>query len=151
MTEETEKPKKPEVYSPEEWEKMSSDEQEQARSYYIEGFASPLLPPEVLQRYGNVIPGLDKKLVEWAEAETQHRRALDREAFDEAKKLRNRSSLLGPIVSIVGLILAALVTMVNDSWTGTATASVIAIVAVGGPFAARILATRFTNGEEKQD
>ncbi|MBF9048527.1 DUF2335 domain-containing protein [Roseobacter sp. HKCCD9010] len=134
----------PEVISREDWDKLTSEEKDQF-SVRLEGFQSPLLPPEVLQRYGNVIPNLDKKLVEWSESETTHRRQLEREAFEEARLLRSRSSMFGPIVAIAGLVIAGLVSVFNESWSGSFTAAVIAIVSVGGPFAARILASRINH------
>lgn len=150
MSEEEDEPPKPEVISREEWEKMSSAQREAAWSFSFEGFASPLLPPEILERYGNVIPGLDGKLVEWAEEETRHRRSLEREAFEEAKVLRNRSAWAGPVVAVVGLLVSAAVIVSTNSAPGAFVGSVIAIVSVGGPFAARVLASQWRKPEESQ-
>ncbi len=133
-----------EIISQEDWQKLSSEEQERFL-FRVEGFQSPLLPPEVLKSYGDVIPGLDKKLVEWSESETLHRRQLERDAFEEARDLRSRSSIFGPAVSIIGLLVAGGVGAVGTTWSSAFVAMVIAIVAVGGPFAARILAGRFNN------
>lgn len=148
MSERDGEPPKPEVISPEEWAEMSSEQREEAAwSLRFEGFASPLLPPEVLERYGNAIPGLDRKLVEWSEEETKHRRSLEREAFEETKALRNRSSWAGPVVAVVGLLISALVIVSTNSAPGAVVASIIAIVSVGGPFAARVLASRWSRSE----
>lgn len=142
MADDAGEPNKPKVIAPEEWERMGTDEKWET-TLRFEGFQSPILPPEVLKSYGNVVPGLDRKLIQWSEEETRHRRTLEREAFDEAKALRDRASKLGPAVAILGLACSVLVSSINQSWAGAAVATVIAIVSVGGPFAARLLANRW--------
>lgn len=147
MTRAPDEPPKPEVISPEDWDRMTKDEK--WTSVYVEGFQSPLLPPEILKRYGNVVPGLDKKLVEWSENETLHRRKLEIAAFEEARELRSRASILGPGVSVVGIVVSAVLSYSNPTWAGATVACVIAIVSVGGPFAARLLANRWNfKGDE---
>jgi hypothetical protein len=47
------------------------------REHRFEMIRSPLLPPDLLQRYDNVVPGLSAKLVKWTEDETKHRRSLE--------------------------------------------------------------------------
>jgi uncharacterized membrane protein len=104
---------------------------------------SPLLPPEVLRQYGEVVPGLEQKLVEWVENETSHRQKLEVDSFEEAKSLRARSQIAGPAVAIVSILAAASVAIYNPTTASASIAIVAVIVGVGGPFAARILASRF--------
>ncbi len=119
--------------------------------YLVQGrfemIRSPLLPPEILARYGEVVPGLPEKLVRWTEEETAHRRSLEKSAFEERRSVRARGQLFGFCVAIIGVVSAALLAAYTNSTAGTTAASIIAIVSVGGPFAARLLAARFGKGE----
>lgn len=104
---------------------------------------SPLLPPKILAEYGEVVPGLPEKFVKWTEEESLHRRSLELAAFDEVRTLRKRGQLIGVGVAVVGIISSAIVAVSANSAAGTTAAGIIAIVSVGGPFAARLLAARF--------
>jgi subtilisin family serine protease len=76
---------------------------------------SPLLPPQILAQYGEVVEGLPARLVEWTERESQHRR----------------------------ILVAGYVAVAGTGAGAPLVAGVIAIVSVGGPFAARLLAERW--------
>ena len=114
---------------------------------------SPLLPPEILKQYGDVIPGLDEKIVEWVEAETGHRQALEKQEFEEARDLRKRAQFAGPLIAGTGIVMASAIAIFSPSWSSTAVAVVMLIASIGGPFAARILATRWSgdNRSETED
>jgi uncharacterized membrane protein len=114
----------------------------------FEAFRSPLLPPEVLKRYGNVVPGLPEKFVKWTEDESEHRRSMERAAFEEVRTLRARAQLSGVTVAIVGLLVSGLVAILTNSGAGSSAAIVLAIMSVGGPFAARLLASRGRHRDE---
>jgi uncharacterized membrane protein len=129
------------------WEKTPEQvKQVILASSRLEVIQSPLLPPELLKRYDNVIPGLPEKLVSWTEEEALHRRSMEREAFEEARALRSSGQKAGLWTSLLGLSVAGIVgvfSAIHGSAAGAAVASVLAIVSVGGPFAARILAGRW--------
>ena len=113
------------------------------REYHT--FRSPLLPPEVMRQYGEVIPGLEEKLVQWTEDETSHRRGMELAAFDEARQLRMRAQIAGPLLAVLSVVVASSIALYNPSWAGAAIATVIVIAGVGGPFAARQLASRWNS------
>lgn len=117
----------------------------------VEMIRSPLLPPELLQRYDNVIPGLAEKLVRWTEEESEHRRGLERSSLETERTFRNRGQFIGLGVAIFGLGAAAGVAISTNSIAGTIAAGVIAIVGVGGPFAARVLAARWGRPAESSE
>lgn len=103
----------------------------------------PLPRPEVLADYERALPGLAEKLVEWTENETRHRHQFEDRSFEEAKSLRSRAQVLGVLVAMIGLVVSGVVgvfSAINGSVSGATAASVIAVVSVGGPFAARLLA-----------
>ncbi|RMF36582.1 MAG: DUF2335 domain-containing protein [Alphaproteobacteria bacterium] len=120
----------------------------------IELIRSPLLPPEVLIRYNNAVPGLAAKLIEWTEAEQAHRRELEIRGFQEAERLRSRAQWGGWVVSTFGLTVAGTVASVSAVYGSVAAATaagVIAIVSVGGPFAARLLASRWQKESDERE
>jgi uncharacterized membrane protein len=133
------------------WEAIPEPEREILHTVMhaqFEMIRSPLLPPKILKEYDEVVPGLATKLVEWTEQESQHRRKLEQASFDEVRLLRSRGQNIGLTVSIVGLGLSSVTACFAaffDSLGSAGVATVIAIVAVGGPFAARLLANKATN------
>lgn len=133
-------------------EEILADLPEEDRTLLIESlvvenhsFRSPLLPPEIMRQYGEVLPGLSEKLVEWTEEESKHRRRLEELAFEEAQLLRRRAQIAGPLVAIVSLAIAGLIGVLNPTAFGAAISAVVVIAGVGGPFAARLLANRWNS------
>jgi uncharacterized membrane protein len=45
-------------------------------------FSGPLPPPEALDRYNQIVPGLAERIVAMAESQSQHRQALERKVID---------------------------------------------------------------------
>jgi len=108
--------------------------------------SSPLLPPAILEEYEKVVPGLSGKLVEWTEFESSHRREMEKATFDELRRLRSRGQLFGFLISAFGLLVAAFLgylAATNSSSVAGWLGGLIAVVSVGGPFAARAIANRF--------
>jgi uncharacterized membrane protein len=96
----------------------------------------PLPPPSVLAEYNAAYPGLVDKIVEWTEIQRQHRQALERQTAEGSERPMNRGQLIAATVAIWGLTLAAAVGIFGNPYVAT----VIAIVAIGGPTAALLLA-----------
>jgi uncharacterized membrane protein len=145
----------PAVITPEELERIPDpqlrNKVEVLFQQRFEMIRSPLLPPEVLDQYGKVVPGLPDRFVKWTEEESEHRRAMERAAFEEVRTLRARAQLAGFIVAIAGLATAGYIASTTDSFAAALAASVCAIVGVGGPFAARVLASRWASGRTDHD
>lgn len=135
----------------EEYNEGSQEVLSTSLSGHYETFQSPLLPPEIMKRYGEVIPGLETKLVDWTVEETQHRRQMEIDAFEEARALRKRAQFSGPLVGALSIIAAALIGLFNPTWAGSAIAIVLVIAGVGGPFAARLLAERWGSDAKSGD
>lgn len=73
---------------------------------------------------------------------------MERAAFEEVRALRARAQAAGFVVALVGLLAAGYVAVTANSFPGTLAAGVIAIVGVGGPFAARMLASRWGRSDD---
>lgn len=139
----------PDILSQDDWKAIPKEQRDKLQTVFhaqFEMIRSPLLPPTILKDYDEAVPGLAAKLVEWTEAESNHRRQMEKQAFDVTQRFQVRGQLFALAVSSLGLILAAsLMYLSADTKTATPAAwvaTVIAIVSVGGPFAARLLASR---------
>lgn len=118
----------------------------------FEAIRSPLLPPEILAKYGEVVPDLPERMVQWIETESEDRRQMQQQAFEEAKAARRRGQVYGLSIALFGLAMAAVVGVaaaVFGSVAAAMTAGVVAIVGVGGPYAARLLANRWNRHESE--
>jgi uncharacterized membrane protein len=98
----------------------------------------PLPPPPVLSAYDEAFPGLVEKLISWTEEQRNHRFKLERAHAERSETRLDRGQWIAGIVAIGGLVLASIVGVVGSS----SAATVIAIVAVGGPTAAIAIASR---------
>ena len=137
------------------WERIPSDLRPKIHQVTLERrleiTQGPLPRPEVLAEYDRALPGLAAKLVEWTENETGHRHQLEETSFDEAKSLRSRAQVFGVVVSVTGLAVSGVVgvfSAINGSISGATAASVIAIVSIGGPFSARLLAAAWNRNRK---
>jgi Cu/Ag efflux pump CusA len=89
----------------------------------------------MLHAYDEYKPGMGMEVVEWLKDQTRHRQGLERNRTDGSERRLNRSQIFAFVIAMVGLVIAAIA-----SYWSTFVAAVIAIVAVGGPSAASILA-----------
>ena len=92
----------------------------------------PLPPAMLLKEWEECYPGITKKLIEWTEQQASHRRAL--ENSEERRLLRGQ--LFAGVVAFGGLCLAT----VCGIFGSPVVASIIAVVSVGGPTAAVLIA-----------
>ena len=92
----------------------------------------PLPPALLLKEWEECYPGITGKLIEWTEQQAEHRRALDK---SEESRL-NRGQAIAGAVALGGLALAT----VCGIFGNPVVASIIAVVAVGGPTAAVVIA-----------
>jgi uncharacterized membrane protein len=144
----------PDALSQLDWQAIPEREREILQTVIhakFEMIRSPLLPPRLLREYNDVVPGLAQKLVEWTETESEHRRGMEKKAFEETRKLQSRGQWIGGAVSIIGLCFAALIGYLSPTASSATVAVIIAIVSVGGPFAARLLASRFYQEKSSEE
>lgn len=105
----------------------------------------------MLEKYETTVPGLGEKIVKWTSDESQHRRDMEKTALDEHVQVTRRGQLAGFAIALVGLIVAGIVVSINPNWAVASVASVIAMVSVGGPLAARRLADRWKSRERDNE
>ncbi|WP_158306006.1 hypothetical protein [Azospirillum sp. B510] len=88
------------------------------------------------------VPGLDRKIVEWANS--QHYARIEREKLttEGSERRMDRAQRNSMIIATLGLILATVQGIWGNAWLG----GIIAAVAVGGPTAATILSRGMSRG-----
>jgi len=89
----------------------------------------------MLRDYDAYSPGMGVEVVEWIKDQTRHRQALERQRAEGSERRLNKSQIFALSIGMAGLVIAAIASI----WS-TFVAAVIAIVAVGGPSAASIMA-----------
>ena len=109
-------------------------------------YSGPIPPPEMLEAYKTVHPDLPEKIISWTESQRDHRMSLERDAAKASQVRMNRGQIYTFLITTLGVSLSAVVGI----WGSPVVASAIAIVSVGGPTAAFVLARSFDwNGEKK--
>lgn len=108
-------------------------------------YQSPLPPPEVLQKYNQIQPGLVEKIIELTETQANHRRALEDkqlEAQVQHWERRDREAKLGQIFAFIISVCAigggVYVALNGYQWAGT----IISALGLGS------IVTAFIKGRE---
>jgi uncharacterized membrane protein len=148
----------PDALSRLDWDAIPKEQREILQTVLhaqIETIRSPLLPPRLLKEYDEAVPGLATKLVEWTEAEANHRHQMERHAFEVTRAFQVRGQWFGLAVSVFGLSLSAFMVYFSAGTEAAGpaawVATVVAIVSVGGPFAARLLASRINRQSDSNE
>jgi uncharacterized membrane protein len=102
----------------------------------MSGGPLPLPPAPILAEYEKAYPGLIAKFVEWTDSQRGHRQALENLRQERSERRMDRGQIIAGSVALWGLTVAAVVGIFGNPWV----AGIIAIVAIGGPTAAVILA-----------
>jgi uncharacterized membrane protein len=102
-------------------------------------FGGPIPPPSLLAEYNKAMPGLGDKIVGWTEQQRDHRQSMERERLRGSQNRQNRGQLIAALVAFWGLTLSAVVGIWGSPWVG----GILAVVSVGGPVAAIVLANTF--------
>ena len=91
-----------------------SDEQEVRASIVSASWSAPLPPPAALEAYEKTLPGAADRIFRNAEAESEHRRRLEREA-----SIRQRLGMfMGYAVALAIVLVAAIAILYGHAWTG---------------------------------
>jgi len=72
-----------------------------ARAY---SFTGPLPPPEVLEKYNQVLPGLAERIMAMAEQQSKHRQGLERTVVDSNAFVQKLGPFLGFFVAVTAVI-----------------------------------------------
>lgn len=99
-------------------------------------YRGPIPDPASLAQYDEAVPGLAREIIDAWHEQRRHRIGLEAEGARSSDQRIDRSQRNSMIVSVVGLVVAG----VAGIWGTWEAAALIALVSVGGPNAATIIA-----------
>jgi uncharacterized membrane protein len=67
-------------------------------------FAGPLPPPEVLERYNQILTGAAERIIAMAESQSSHRRELEKKVVNGNVFSQNAGMFLGFIIAMTAII-----------------------------------------------
>lgn len=103
-------------------------------------FSGPLPPPEILDKYNQVVPGLAERIISMAEQQGKHRQALERTVVDSNAFVQKVGPFLGFVVAMTAV--AGGIELILRGRDGYGLAAIIAALAS--------LAGVFIYGKSKQ-
>jgi len=85
------------------------------RKVELSGFSGPLPPPEYLERYDTILPGLADRIVRMAEEQSKHRQVMEKRLlwFDGMKSIFGQ--LFAFVIVLAGLGIGAYLVMHDKS------------------------------------
>jgi uncharacterized membrane protein len=103
-----------------------------------------MLPPAfILEEYKREFPDIVPMLMKWTDGQVTHRQNLEIKTVDASETRKNRGQIGALIVALFGLGMSTMTAIYEH----TVSACIIAIVSVGGPVAATILASKLGAGQ----
>ena len=88
------------------------------RSEVHSAFSGPLPPPEILKKFDEVVPGAAERIIKMAEEQSLHRRGLEQKVIDSDIARSKWGQILGFLIAIIGLIVAAIVAVYGNAIAG---------------------------------
>src|SRR3989338_5638440 len=76
-----------------------------------QSFSGPLPPPEVLQKFEEVVPGSADRIIKMAEGQFAHRIDLEKKVISSDIQQSKYGQILGFVIAIAGLLVAMVVTI----------------------------------------
>ena len=113
----------------------------------MQAFAGPLPSPDILQSYENAFPGSAERIISMAEAQSDHRRAMERMAAQTSvEKMRldyregKRGQYCAVTVALTFIVAGVVVAKIGQPWAG-------AILSAGGVCLQALVST-FVRGRQ---
>jgi len=80
--------------------------------------SGPLPSPDVLRAFDDVVPGDADRIIKMAEEQSLHRKQLERKVIDSDISRSRWGQILGFVIAIVGLVVAAVVAVYGSAIAG---------------------------------
>ncbi len=107
-------------------------------------YQGPWPPAPILAEYERLFPGWGTRMLELTEKQVSHRHELERKQLDRSERRMDTGQLFSFIVAGFSVLGTAVIVVLGPAAWHTAIAAVgLAVVGVGGPAVARIMATKF--------
>lgn len=99
----------------------------------MRSYSGPLPPPEVLERYNEILPGAAERIISLAESQHHHRQELEKCVITSNVKAQKLGTVLGFIVSMTVVIGGMFLIHEGKSTAGLAT-TLTALASLVGVF-----------------
>jgi uncharacterized membrane protein len=96
-------------------------------------FSGPLPPPEILQRYNEIVPGAADRIIKMAESQHDHRQALEKSVVDSNVFSQKIGLSLGFVIAMTAICGGIWLSAIGKSGSGL-TAIIGALAALVGVF-----------------
>jgi uncharacterized membrane protein len=83
-----------------------------------EHFSGPIPPPTLLAHYDQITPGLASRIVAMAEAQSQHRQAIESQVIAGDVRRSYLGLVFGLLIGLAGLITGGIVAVCDQPWAG---------------------------------
>jgi uncharacterized membrane protein len=93
-----------------------------------ESFSGPLPPPEVLDRYNQILPGAAERIIVMAESQHAHRLGLEKHVIHSNVSAQRLGTILGFVVAMTVIIGGTW--LVHDGKSGQGLAAILSALAV---------------------
>lgn len=103
-------------------------------------YFGPIPPAEMLAEYDRLRPGLAVQIIQWADEQQQHRRALEKLSTTGAENRMNRGQGFAFVIAITTVIAAVVIALLGPSPMAWLTALGFVAIGIGGPSVATIYA-----------
>lgn len=94
--------------------------QQSVSLFRAESFSGPLPPPEMLQKYNEVSPGLADRIVSMAEKQSDHRRDLEKKVVYSNARRALVGQIMAFVIALAGIVAGVYLTMNDKSTEGMA-------------------------------
>jgi len=93
----------------------------------MRSFSGPLPPPEALERYNQILPGLPERIIAIAESQHSHRQELDTHVIHSNVSAQRMGTVLGFVVAMT--VIVGGVFLVYEGKSGEGLAAIITALA----------------------
>lgn len=83
-------------------------------------FIGPVPPPDLLERYNQIIPGAGERIIAMAEQETSHRHDIERTIVTNEYREAKRGQIFAVIIGSLAIISGTIISLQGAQWAGIA-------------------------------
>lgn len=81
-----------------------------------QSFSGPIPPPSILEGYEQILPGAAERVLQLAEGDAAHQRAIENRALDAAEREVRRGQRFGLVIGLATMSLAAFAVHKDLPW-----------------------------------
>lgn len=113
-------------------------------------YSGPLPPPEMLKKYGDIVPDAPERIIQMAEKQGLHRMEIEKELVIGNSHRENKGMWFGFIISLTAII-GGIILILNDKSATGITTILFALASLVGAFIYSKLKTSQEIQEKEKD